>query len=124
MIDVKFEELVGKIMKTVVNDKDERVIFTTEDDEEYMLYHGQNCCESVRVEDVCGDLADLVGFPVLHAEESIGKRPEDRPAPEWGIDSETWTFYRISTVRGTVVIRWHGESNGWYSEGVDFVRTR
>ena len=120
---VEFSTLVGKTLKYVVQG-DDQLRFTTEDGEVYLMFHEQDCCEGVHIEDINGDLSDLVGFPVLMAEERTGERPADIPMPEYGIDSETWTFYRISTIRGTVVIRWLGESNGYYSEGVDFEKVK
>lgn len=120
---VKFGDLVGKTLSSVNQQDDERITFTTVDGESYLMYHRQDCCESVTIEDVNGDLNDLVGTPILFAEESSSNdRPPDVPAPEYGDDSETWTFYRIGTVKGTVVIRWYGSSNGYYSESVDFER--
>lgn len=50
------------------------------------------------------------------------ENPED--GPDSGQDkyseSYTWTFYRLQTTRGLVVMRWYGESNGYYSESVEF----
>ena len=112
-------ELIGKTFASVDNIGDEQIVFTAESGEKYRFYHAQNCCEIVSVEDVIGDLSDLVGSPLVMAEEVTNE--EYPPAPEGrGDESYTWTFYKFATIKGYVTIRWYGTSNGYYSESVDF----
>lgn len=95
-----------------------QINFACSDGSEYALYHSQDCCEHVRIEDISGDITDLIGSPITLAEEISS---EGHPAPE-NPDSYTWTFYRLATAKGYVTIRWLGESNGYYSESVSFVK--
>ncbi len=89
----------------------------------FSLYHEQDCCESVKVHDVKGNVADLIGSPLLDVGEDISSEwPKDVPEPSY-VDSCTWTTFTFTTAKGTVVVRWLGESNGYYSESVSFVET-
>jgi hypothetical protein len=121
-MNANISELIGKTMLSVTGAKgDDEIVFTATTGEAYKMYHCQDCCENVRVEDICGELGDLVGSPIVMAEESLDG---DENPPAIHADSYTWTFYRIATAKGLVVLRWLGTSNGYYSERVDFVRIR
>ena len=72
--------------------------------------------------DIVGDLGDLIGNPILMAEEVTNKQdvnPEGVKIPEYQ-DSFTWTFYKLATIKGSVTLSWYGESNGYYNESVSF----
>lgn len=103
----------------------EEVTFTAEDGRTFRFWHDQDCCESVRVEDVAGDMADLVGSPIVMAEEvssldGFDEAVEAKSASDYEPESYTWTFYKFATAKGYVTIRWFGVSNGYYSESVSF----
>lgn len=110
--------MVGETFERVSHSShyDDKLVFATSDGFEVEFYHNQNCCESVSIEDISGDLTDLVGSPIMVAEERSNSEETDST-------SETWTFYTFRTMKGTVDVRWHGTSNGYYSERVD-VRCR
>ena len=119
---MEFNELIGLTLKEVkgLEERSDEVSFVTEDGRTLRMYHDQDCCESVSIESVTGDVADLIGSPILVAEESSSDEwPEGAEKPDYLADSYTWTFYKIATVKGWVDIRWYGCSNGYYSEGVD-----
>ena len=112
-------ELVGKTLVKVEQVGDEQIVFTAVGGQQYRLYHSQDGCESVTIESVAGDLTDLVGAPILMAEEVTSDVNPEGVAMAIR-DSFTWTFYKFATRKGYVDIRWFGESNGYYSEAVDF----
>jgi hypothetical protein len=114
-----FSVLVGKTLSSL-NKTADRMVFICTDGSQYLLYHRPKCCESVVIHDIAGDLNDLIGTPILLAEESSSSEHPLDYEPASYMDSYTWTFYRLQTIKGLVVIRWLGESNGYYSESVDF----
>lgn len=121
MTDFNSIQLFGKLVgKTLVKiDKtDDLICFLDAGGKYYLMYHNQSCCENVYIDDVVGDLDDLLGHPVVRAEVSSNN---DDPAKSEYAESYTWTYYKLATIKGSVDIRWYGSSNGYYSESVDFV---
>jgi hypothetical protein len=120
---VEFSELKGKVVTKVEGaEGNSQLNFYTNDGYKYSMYHEQDCCESVYVESIVGDLEDLVGEEILVAEESSGDTPADSKAEPY--ESYTWTFYKLASRKGYVDIRWLGESNSYYSESVSFVKQK
>lgn len=134
-MEAEVTELKGKTIIDIVNNDDE-LLFTCTDGSKYKMYHSQDCCESVSIEDINGDLQDLIGSEILLAEEvnndefvktfedsfTEGDSKWNKQDKEGNYEPEscTWTFYKFATIKGYVDIRWFGESNGYYSESVDF----
>jgi hypothetical protein len=118
-----FSILVGKTLTECIVGGD-TIDFVCDNGERFQSYHDQNCCESVDVEDVIGDIADIVGSPILVAKEVANDLPPKTHEGTYSYtdESATWTFYKIDTAKGGVTIRWYGHSNGYYSESVYFKR--
>lgn len=121
MITRDISVLLGKTLKSITGQPEgDEMIFITDQGERYKMHHFQDCCESVYINDICGDLEDLIGSPIIRAEERSSEDwPNDVEKPEYDPESCTWTFYELATIKGSVTIRWLGESNGYYSESVD-----
>lgn len=116
-----FKDLIGKtIIKIDGAEKhSDFILFTCSGGSKFKMHHCQDCCESVSVEDICGDINDLLNTPVVKASEDTSYENPDGVQIAYQ-DSFTWTFYNVATKKGHVTIRWYGESNGWYSESVYF----
>ena len=121
--DVSIGVLIGLTLSEVTGTVGgDEIIFISTCGRKFIMFHEQDCCESVDIADIVGDLQDLVGEPILAAEEVTGEtaQPSDWK-PDFDLDSYTWTFYKLATRKGYVDIRWLGESNGYYSESVDMI---
>lgn len=127
-MDSDLNLIVGKTIESVVNEGNETILFVCRDGDAFEAHHMQDCCETVVVHDISGDLQTLVGFEIIAAEETVSNEwPDDVPkedySPESFTESFTWTTHKFETAVAIVLVRWLGTSNGYYSESVHFGRT-
>lgn len=125
--DKQVSELLGQTLTSLekidYNDND-ALLFNTDAGEQFIMTHRQNCCERVVLDDIIGDLSDLIGSPLLISEEvnDTMKGLIDPGPKNQFTESYTWTFYKFATIKGYVDLRWYGSSNGYYSESVSFFK--
>lgn len=112
---MEFKDFKGKVFTEIIVNKEKDEILFKNKEEQIKMYHSQDCCENVSIEDINGDLSDLLNTEILVADEKTNEDDTD-----WG--TCTYTFYTFRTIKGSVDIRWFGESNGYYSESVDIVK--
>lgn len=119
--DQVFEELIGKTLTAIKVDEKYAawILFVVSEDEKYLPHNDEADCNDVQVtiDDINGDINDLVGSPLTMAE-SVSNEAFEKTQDAEG----TWTFYRFATIKGYVDIRWFGTSNGYYSETVTLER--
>ena len=127
-IEIEKLPILGETAYKVVNDGHNRLLFYTNSGNLYTFLHTQDCCESVYIESIDGDLDDLVDSELLVAE--LASFSMDGKSVNYDNykcvkmdDSTTWSFYKFATKKGYVTVRWVGSSNGYYSESVDMRKT-
>lgn len=112
------ESMLGRMFVSVeATVGGDEMVFVSDDGDRFIFAHDQDCCERVDINDIVGDVRDLVGEPLLVAEEVSVSNPGGPDLED--AESYTWTFYKFATRRGYVDVRWLGHSNGYYSEAVD-----
>lgn len=113
--------LLGEILTHIdIDENNDQIMLTTESGRKIMIYHIQDCCESVRIESVSGDCKKLIGKAILVSDELVySGDPPDEYSESW-----TRTDLTFKVNDETVIVRWIGESNGYYSESVDFQELR
>jgi len=111
-----FDYLIGKTLIKIKISKDERkILLKTTENETFEMFHEQDCCEDVYLDEVHGDFEDILNTPILEAEEITNS---ELPKKNVRDESFTWTFYKLRTIKGSVTLKWYGSSNGYYSETV------
>ena len=111
------EDLKNVVLKDIQVIDMKKIIFTCQCGSQWKMYHDRECCEDVSIEDITGDLKDLLNTPIINVYEATS---HSSLKPSIDHITCTWTFYVLSTIKGSVTIRWYGASNGYYSEKVDF----
>lgn len=108
------ENLKGLTVQSVtgLEEGSAEVTFNLYNGSKIIMFHEQDCCESVYLEDVCGHEEDLIDATILHFEERYSTHEETAEG------DKKFTFYDIQTDRGCVNLRWIGTSNGNYSVSV------
>lgn len=99
---------------------DDYLRFINSQGEVYELKHTQDCCESVYIEDICGNINDLLNSEILTAEEVYSDSGDAERLD--GYESYTYSYYKLATVKGYVDIRFFGSSNGYYSESASLYK--
>ena len=122
--EVKTMEIPDIVGKTIIsiggdNQYNDELIFNFADGKTLTFFHDQECCESVGIEDICGDINDLIGTPLLKAYWSTKEPTAEEQRSIYYDDCVLWTFYHFATIKGAVTIRWAGASNGYYGVQVD-----
>jgi len=113
-----YETMLGETLTKIemLEEREDDVLFYGASGRIWRMFHCQSCCEYVAIEDVCGDVSDLIGSPITQSEEVSGEQPRSA-----GSEYVEWTFIKFSTVKGSVTVRWYGTSNGYYSRTPSFM---
>jgi hypothetical protein len=112
--ELEINDIYGRTIIEIKHNKSEFAM-TLENGDVALLHHLQECCEQFELNDVSGDVDDLINSPLIMCEMS----QNDKAEPKEDFQA-TWTFYKLATINGYVTLRFIGESNGYYSEEVDF----
>lgn len=104
------DSLLGQTFSKV-HVSDDAVHFYIEGKLKFKMCHVQECCESVYLGDITGDLDDLVGSPILDAKETYSYSKEV---------GECY-FYDIRTLKGSVTFRFMHEYAAMYSSKASLI---
>lgn len=115
-------DVLNKTITEIYTDNDTYLIFKLDTEEYLIMYHSQDCCENVNIEDINGELKNLIGKPLIRADVKSSDKEDGTDLTKNERDEldgdTTYTFYTFATINGYVDIRWYGESNGYYSTAV------
>lgn len=95
------EDLLGKTFDSVQKIYDELQFIGTE---QVTIYPKQDHYESITINNITGDLKDLVGEPLLEAEFDVETGVERGLVANYPY---TFITYKFTTKKGIVTVRWY-----------------
>jgi len=111
--------ILGQVIKRIIIGEDKSfILFFMINGDVWEMYHDQNCCEVVEIDDIEGEIQKLRNSYLTQAEKVTERGLQPKGDER---DEGTWTFYKLATEKEYVTIKWFGLSNGWYSEEVSFI---
>ena len=116
--EIVFDEMAGKVITKVIGKNgDNCLTFETNNGEVFKFFHEKDG-NFAKIDNICGDLNNLVGKPLLsakavifHNHSLINMQEKNNP---------NWIFYRFSNLETRVDIRWYDKTKYNYSEEVSF----
>lgn len=112
---MSIKELENEIIKEINIVNDAEILFEMQSGKKFKFYHEQDCCESVTIKSIEGSVKELIGKTVRLCEYTLEEREETGIA-----EYCTNTHITLKTDDNTVIFKWIGTSNGYYSESVHF----
>ena len=107
---VGISHLLGKMVESItLNDDKTELTIVCKGGYRYLMMHEQDCCESVWLDDLDGELSDWQNVTVLEASESASLADSTEMQ---------WTFYRLACNLHSLCLRWCGSTDSVYSMGV------
>ncbi|MEK2647414.1 DUF7448 domain-containing protein [Bdellovibrio sp. BCCA] len=117
-VDLSF--LLGKtIISHKLVDQKSNLLLVGDDGMHYWLGGFSSDGGHVHLEDINGNLDDLLNSPILRAEEKTVLVPEDQKTHP-GYTEDYYFYYEISTIKGSVHMRFYGEEGAYYSASAWF----
>lgn len=106
---VEIEDFVGLTFTKVDADG---TFYTAE--KKYDMYHSQDCCERVVLDETVGNINDITDEVITDAFTTDDGAEDDDRSYEY----VEYTNFHVVSAKGTVVFRWIGSGNGYYGTGV------
>ena len=83
--------IIGETLYDIRISKDNtEIAFYGESGQNFGMYHSQDCCEYVYIEDITGELSDLENTPILLAQETSNTNNPKTDEDEYTDESWTW----------------------------------
>lgn len=111
-----FEPLFNKTIVKIegAEEESEEIFFIMSNGDVLRMYHEVTLWEDVRIEDIGGDINNIIGVPIKESIVIIEEGDLD-----YGC-TYTRTWFQFLTDKGYVAIRWKSLSDGCCSESVDY----